>query len=193
MKRLAFLVLAVACGGKSSPPPIEVTEQKPPGPTCNDLGDRTARDMAEGLPASLPADAPARFGALIAQLCLDDRWPQDVITCGMTADSPREECSPALDATQRQHIDDAQQKFTAELMATIHPKLGLPGCDELVASVDRLVACPKAVEAMGEQLGQIAAGVAGIYEVPKDQHEMLETSCNEGLPSIRQLVETYGC
>jgi hypothetical protein len=195
MKRLSLaLFLLAACGGKSSPKTTKTVEQEQPaGPTCQELGDHTAADMTKDLPEGVPADAPARFGVMIAKICTDDHWPADVIQCGMTAEHPREECSPKLDETQRKHIDAAQQAFTMELMAAMHPPIGVKSCDELIVSVDRLVACPAAVEAMGEQLQQIAAGMAQLYTVPEDQKAGLEATCAEGIPAIHELVEAHGC
>lgn len=200
MKRaLAVCLFLAACGGKSSSTQTAPLEQ---AATCQDIGDRAAQDVKEDLPPSAPEDFGPKFGAMITRLCTEDQWPQEVITCGMTAEDPRKECSPQLSDAQRAHLDDEQMKMSAELATAMGAiagtdlvtPTGMEHCDQLRAYGAEVRDCPNSVVAMGEDgLAQLVGGLAILSQVPEKQKADVDAQCESKVGDLIALLDQLGC
>lgn len=194
---IAIALLLAACGGKSAP--ATKTETAPLAASCKDVGDRAARDIVKQVPQGLPEDAPARFGAMITHLCEQDEWPADVRECGMTAENPREECSPKLSAEKRAHIDEAQKQFATALAVQMGASVdlsastGMASCDALRGHGAVLASCDKARAEMGAALDQLLIGLATLTEIPDEQHTEMDAQCKGAIGEMEQAIASYDC
>lgn len=202
MRYLSLFMLVAACGPKSTSTETPAPEETAKPPTCQDVGDRTARDVGAELPPDVPADAGARFGAMIAELCTRDAWPQDVIDCGMSAEQPREECSPRLSAEQRAHIDEAQAAFGEALMAEMAggstedllESIGDDDCDAFRWSVAVLAACPDARTEMGEPSVQhLIVYARSLRSMAPDELGEHIQACRSSIAGIKMVTDAHGC
>jgi hypothetical protein len=199
MKRcLALVLFLAACGGKSAP---TETAPLPQGPTCKDIGDRAAKDIDEDLPPAAPQDFGTKFGAMITQVCTDDAWPQEVISCGMTAEDPRKECSPKLSEAQRKHLDAEQTRMQGELVAAMSADVGtdltaptgMANCDKLRNQAVVIQGCTAAITAIGEAYDQVIASLAMLSQVPANQKAQVDEQCKTGITEFAQLIAENNC
>ncbi len=82
MKHLALILMVVACGSKSAPPPAEPAAKAPPpnDPRARcaaavDKAGKTGREGAE------PDETAAKAQAVMTESCVETQWSSAVLLC----------------------------------------------------------------------------------------------------------------